>query len=219
MKRLFHKELKGLKEKIVSMGSLAEEAVEKAAASLIRRRPELAESVMAGEPAINKIEIEIDEAAHGWIALGQPMASDLRLIAVVMRINNDLERIGDHAINIAEKALAIMKEPRLEVYLQVPEMAAAVSAMLHGALVSFAEEDAALARSILNRDDEVDAYNDYLSGEIGKLLRRDSGIAQVALNLLMIGHNLERVGDLANNIAEDVIYLTEGREVRHHTGK
>jgi phosphate transport system protein len=213
--RFFHEELQALKQKLMIMGSLVQTAIDKSVHALIERNGILAEEVIENEKIINQLEIKIDEAGHKCLALGQPMAVDLRLITVILKINTDLERMGDHAVNIAERALKMLREPALDRYVQAPEMAKVAQKMLSDALLSFQKGDAELARSVLCRDDEVDAYNDNLYLDIEEVLQKDPSITKAGMNLLMIGHNLERIADLANNIAEDVIYLKEGKEVRH----
>ena len=215
MERFFHEELQGLKGKVLEMGALAAQAISQSIQALLERDETLAKEVLDREKEINRLEIEIDEEGHGDIALGQPLAGDLRLVTSILKINTDLERMGDHAVNIAERVRGMSREPRLERYLGIPEMAQAAIEMLEDALDSFRKEDPALARSVLERDDVVDRYNDELYAEAEKIASRNSAVARSGMNLILIGHNLERIADLATNIAENVIYLKEGKEVRH----
>ncbi len=216
MDRHFHTDLNHLKQKLVRMGVLVEEAIGKSVEALFDRDVTAAEKVIEGDEAVDRLEIQIDEEAHRLWALQQPVAHDLRSLAMILKINTDLERVGDHAVNIAEYSLALAAEPPIETNLQLKEMAAAVQRMLRDALVSFTMEDVELAQSILRQDDVVDQYNAQLYNRLQELIETDPLITRAGMNLAMIGHNLERIGDLANNIAEDVIYMKQGREVRHH---
>jgi phosphate transport system protein len=217
MERHFHQELKELKEEIFKMGLTVEAAIEKAVRALIEKDSRLSKQVFEEEKKINEFEIRIDDQGHNLFALGQPMAVDLRLITAILKMNTDLERIGDHAVNIAERAVILAGEPPLERLVQVPEMAQAVQKMFKDALESFINSDITLAQNVLIRDDEVDAYNDSLYLQLQKLMEKDSSMIKTGMLLVRVGHDLERIGDLANNIAEDVIYLKQGKEVRHHT--
>ncbi|MBI4970856.1 MAG: phosphate signaling complex protein PhoU [Candidatus Omnitrophica bacterium] len=216
MERHFHEDLKELKQRLLRMGLLVEETVEKAIQALLKRDSILANQVVAGDKVINQLEIEIDEMGHSLIALGQPMAVDLRVVTSILKINTDLERMGDHAVNIAERSLIVMKEPVLKTHIHLPEMAQAALKMLKDALDAFVNGDVELARSVLKRDDEVDDYNDEIYQQIVELMQKDPSIVKTGMSLIIIGHNLERIADLANNIAEDVIYMKQGKEVRHH---
>jgi len=215
MGRYFHEELKDLKQKLLQMGLFVEAAIEKAVDALLNHNRRFAEEVIEEEERINQFEIEIDDKGHSLSALGQPMASDLRLVTAILKINTDLERMGDHAVNIAERTLALFKEPSFDLDLYLPEMARAVLNMLTDALNAFMNEDAELARSVLRKDDEVDTYNDELYTQLSALMEKKPLLVKSGINLIMIGHNLERIADLANNIAEDVVYLKQGKEVRH----
>ncbi|MFZ5802803.1 MAG: phosphate signaling complex protein PhoU [Candidatus Omnitrophota bacterium] len=219
MRRHFHDELKALKQELLRMGLLAEEAIEKAARAVLLRDRKLAEEAFRLEKETNRLEIEIDDKGHNLLALGQPMAVDLRLITMILKINTDLERIGDHAVNIAERAIRLIGDPPMkkveDTYLT--DMAAASQRMLREALDAFINEDVERAQRVLASDDEVDGLNDAIYIEVNEKMQKDPSIVKAGMNIVMIGHNLERIGDLANNIAEDVIYLKEGKEVRHHS--
>ncbi len=212
----FHEELKLLKQKLMRMSFLVDEAVAKACESLLLRDDKLAAEVIEGEEVINNLEIEIDDKGHSLFALGQPMAVDLRLTTMILKMNTDLERIGDHAVNIAEKTLFILKQPDIKMDDSLQKMAYAAQKMLRDALDAFLKEDANLALSVLKRDDEVDNYNRNLYDQLSDIMEAQSSAVEVGINLLMISHNLERIADLACNVAEDVIYLKQGKEVRHH---
>lgn len=198
------------------MSFLVDEAVAKACESLMLRDEKLAAEVIEGEEVINNLEIEIDDKGHSLFALGQPMAVDLRLTTMILKMNTDLERIGDHAVNIAEKTLFILKHPEVRMDDSLQKMAYAAQKMLRDSLDAFLKEDASLALSVLKRDDEVDNYNRNLYAQISDIMEAQSSAVEVGINLLMISHNLERIADLACNVAEDVIYLKQGKEVRHH---
>jgi phosphate transport system protein len=216
MTRHFHEELLAFKQKVITMGRLAEYTIENAVQGLLKRNAAFAELVFEKEKAVNQIEIEIDDIGHGLLALAQPVATDLRLVTTILKINTDLERIADHAVNIAERVQLIVTEPEWTIAVPIPEMAANVQKTLRDAVESFIKEDADLARAVLKRDDAIDAYNDSLYSQIEKLMQEDASLIRTGLKLVRIGHDLERIGDLANNIAEDVVYMKQGKEVRHH---
>ena len=216
MQRHFDEELGQLKDKLFKMGLLAEEAVRKAVESLIQRNSKLAEEVIEGDQKINILEIEIDEFGHELIALRQPTAVDLRFITMVLKITSDLERAGDQAVNIAEKAIAINREAPLKSYLGIPKMAELANAMVKESLDSFVERDAAAAKAICERDDDLDHLNVQVYGELQEAMKNRTIEIPQAVSLIMAAHNLERIGDLATNIAEDVIYMTKGIDIRHH---
>lgn len=216
MKRHFHEELRQLKEKILRMGSLAEEMIQKSIHGLLSRNEKLTKQVLELEKEMNRLEIEIDDFGHSLLALDQPMAVDLRLVIMILKINTDLERIGDHAVNIAERTFVLLRQSPIDRDVYLTEMAQATMRMLSDALRAFVDGDINLAREVLKRDDEVDAYNDDLYNQITVLMERNPSVANAGINLIMVSHNLERVADLANNIAEDVVYMKQGKEVRHH---
>ncbi len=216
MSRHFHDELKELKEKLLLMGFRVENMISKAVDALLDRNLELAAQVFEEEKDINQLEIEIDDKGHALLALCQPMAVDLRLIAAILKINTDLERMGDHAVNIAERAISLIKETPFMVNVRLPEMAIATKKMLRDALDSFVDGNVDLAQNVLKRDDEVDNYNDNLYAQLEKLMEKNPVLVKSGMNIVMVGHNLERIADLANNIAEGAIYMKQGKEVRHH---
>ena len=216
MKRHFDDELKRLKDKLFRMGLLVEEAVTRSTQALFERDAKKAEMVLKGDQEINLHEIEIDELGHELIALHQPTAVDLRFITMVLKINNDLERMGDQAVNIAEKAIQIGQDPPMKPYIDLPKMAEIARQMVHDGLNAFMERDAEKAKEILEKDDEIDALNDRIYEDVQKLIKEKPDNVRQGVALIMIAHNLERVADLATNIAEDVIYLTRGIDVRHH---
>ena len=218
MERHFHEEFKSLREKLFQMGLLVEEAIGKAAAAFLSRENELVDQVLADEALINQLEIEIDEKGHTLLALAQPVAIDLRLITMILKINTDLERMGDHAVNIAEKSKFLNGQPPLALDFPFAAMASSVQKMVRDGLDCFMNENLDLARKVLESDDKIDDYNDQLYVAMALLMEEDPTTVRRALSMLMIGRNLERMADLANNIAEDTIYLAQGKEVRHHFG-
>jgi phosphate transport system protein len=216
MERHLLEEFKTLKEKLFQMGLLVEGAVEKAKVALLSRSEELAAEVFEDEKMINQLEIEIDEKGHALFALAQPVAGDLRLLAMILKINTDLERMGDHAVNIAQRTQSLVAEPPLVTDFPLEIMADATQKMVRNAIDCFMNENVELARHVLKSDDQIDDYNDTLYSVMMDLMQRDASSVNRAMHLVMIGHNLERIGDLANNIAEDTIYYKQGKEVRHH---
>jgi len=216
MERHFAEELQKLKQKLFQMGLLVEGAIEKSLEALTERSEDRVKSVLEDEKIINSLEIEIDENGHTLLALVQPMARDLRLITMTLKINTDLERMGDHAVNIAEKSQFLIGEPPLKLDFPLEAMAEAVKKMVRDALDCFMNENVDLARKVLQSDDKIDEYNDRLFMDMVALMEKDPSVIRRALNVLMIGRNLERIADLSNNIAEDTIYMKQGKEVRHH---
>jgi phosphate transport system protein len=216
MQRHFDNELKKLKEKVFKMGLLVEKAIENSTTALFNRDTEKAQTVLKGDQEINLYEIEIDEMGHELIALHQPAAADLRLITMVLKITNDLERMGDQAVNIAEKVQVINQEPPLKPYQDLPVMAKEARRMVRDAMDAFMETDPDKAKAILERDDIIDRLNDKIYEEIQTILTDKAQHIRTGVSLIMVSHNLERIADLATNIAEDVIYLKRGIDVRHH---
>ena len=212
----FEDELKTLKQRLLNMGALVEERVHRAVMALMERRPELAEEVVAGDREINDLQIEIDDRALKLLALQAPMATDLRLITSAMKINADLERIGDQAVNIGENALKLLRYPPIKPLIDIPRMAEAAQAMTRDALDSFVKKDALMARWVLKRDDEVDALKDAVFRVLLTYMMADPATIERALGLILVSRNLERIADHATNVAEDVIFLVEGKDVRHH---
>jgi len=218
MKLHFDDELKELKNLLLKMGILVEEMIERAITALLERKSALAFEIVKADKKIDRIEIEIDEVAHNLMARRQPIAHDLRLITMILKINSTLERVGDHAVNIAEKSVMITEGT--EVHLEKLERMAAVSKeMLRDSLNAFMDDNADLAKSVLVRDDEVDGLNKDLYEILQEKMKENSKEVSSDVHLIMIAHNFERIADLATNIAEDVIYVIEGRDVRHHLGE
>jgi len=212
----FHQGLEELKHKLLAMGGMAEKAVDTAVDAYRRRDLKLCQQVFEGEKAINAIEREIDELALDLLAMQQPMAVDLRFITAVMKINADLERVGDQAVNIAERVINIVKLPPAELPVDVPRMAATVAGMVRRALESFLEEKAELAEAVLKMDDIVDRMDDEFYAVLVNKMHQQPEITDQALDVLLISRNLERVADHATNIAEDVIFWVRGADIRHN---
>ena len=216
MPRHFEQELQSLTTTLIKMGSLAEDAIRTAIRALLETDPVLAKHVIDGDERINSLEIEIDNAIIDLLALQQPVAGDLRMILSAQKINNDLERIGDHAVNIAESALTIAHKASPDTLLELPKMTEIAKAMLLDALDSFIHLNPDLARTVLRRDDDIDNLNRLMTAEVVDMLKKGSKTVEEGLELIRVSRNLERVGDLATNIAEEVIFLTQARVVKHH---
>ncbi len=216
MRTRFHQGLDELKEKLLRMGGMAESAVDRAVRAYVERDPALANLVLSDEAAINNMEREIDELALDLLAMQQPMAVDLRFITAVMKINADLERVGDQAVNIAERALDAAGLPQVELPVDVPRMAVTATGMVREALQSFLDGKAETAEALLKQDDLVDEMNREIARAMLNWMTNDPHTTRQAMNALLIGRNLERVADHATNIAEDVIFWVRGADVRHH---
>jgi phosphate transport system protein len=214
--RHFEIELQALKNRLLGMGALVEERVHGAMQALMERRIEAAESIVAGDAEVNDLQIEIDDRCLKLLALQNPMASDLRLITAAMKINADLERIGDQAVNIAENAVKVAALPPLRPIIDLPRMAELAEAMTRDSLDAFVRRDAELARDILARDDAVDQLKDQIFRVLLTHMMADPGTIERALSLILVSRNLERIADHATNIAEDVIFVVEAKDVRHH---
>lgn len=216
MDRHFDEELKTLKEKLIKMSSMASGAIEKSITALKERQEELLCEVFEGERDINMMQIEIDDFALKLIALRQPAASDLRFIISAIKINSDLERIGDLAVNIAERTQDLLKEPPLKPFIDIPRMAKLAQKMVKEAIDSFINKNSMLARDICRRDDLVDNLNDQIFRELLTYMLQDAKNINRALELILVARHLERIADHATNIGEDVFYMVEGRDIRHH---
>jgi phosphate transport system protein len=214
MQRHFDQELGELKEKLLTMASEAESAVRKAIQAVVVRDDELARNVKAGDRIIDQLEIEIDDMAIKLLAKA-PLASDLRLITVAMKISQNLERIGDEATTIARRCLDLNQEPPLKSYVDIPNMANIASQMLKDALDAFINPDSAKARAVIPRDEEVDSLNKQLHRELASYMIEKPATITRCLHLMVVSKSLERIADHATNIAEEVVYLYEGRDIRH----
>jgi len=215
MERHFEKDLEELKERLLWMGSLAERSVHQAIHSVLDADEKMAHTVLDEEPAINELQLEIDDRVVQLLALYQLMAADLRFVLAVARINNDLERIGDQAVNIAQSAQRIVRHPRVKPYVDLPRMSELAEEMMRDSLNALVRKDVDLAKEVLKRDDEVDQLRDQIFRELLSYMMGDSAVVFPAFELILVAKNLERIGDHATNIAEDVIYMVVGSDVRH----
>ena len=211
MERHFEKDLNELKERLLWMGSLAERAVHQAVHSVLDSDEQLAKRVLDEEDAINELQIEIDDRVVQLLALHQLMAMDLRLVLAVSRINNDLERIGDQAVNIAQGLRANPAPPAREALRDLPRMSEVAEEMVRDALNAVVRRDVELAQKVLSHGRQVDHYRDQIFRELLTYMMGDSSVVFPAFELILVAKNLERIGDHATNIAEDVIYMVQGR--------
>lgn len=216
MKRHFDKELKELNKQLLTMSALVEKTISLAVKALVDRRDDLIREVIENEDEINTIEI--DELCLRLLALYQPETIDLRFITSVMKINGDLERVGDQAVNIAERAQEIIKQPPLKPLIDIPRMAVLAQKMIKDSIDSLVNKDEELAGDVCKRDDEVDDLNDQIFRELLTYMVQDPKTVARAIELILVGRHLERIADHATNIAEDVIYFVGGKTVKHHTG-
>jgi phosphate transport system protein len=214
--RHFVEDLELLKTKLLEMGALVESAIQRSISAVTQKDRGAAEQVFMNEARINAIEIEIDDFAISLLALQQPMAADLRLIVAALKINTDLERMGDLSVNIAQRALSLMEGPVIKPMIDIPHIAGLVQSMVRKALDAFVHRDADLARSVLSSDDAVDNMRTACYHELVSFMEQDPHHVQQALALLSITRNLERIADHSTNIAEDVLFLVKGVDVRHH---
>ncbi len=212
----FREELEELQSKLLEMGGLVEASIHNSVYALVERDEEKAKEVMWAEALINQKEMEIDELATRLLALFQPMARDLRFITAVIKINSDLERMGDLAVNITERAMNLMKEPTLRPLVDIPKIAELAESMVHRSLDAFARGDAVMARDVLLADDEVDNLRDAVYNELLLFMEDERTTVNRAVSLMFIAQNLERIADHSTNIAEDVLFLVKGIDVRHH---
>lgn len=215
--RHFHDQLSSLKQKLLDMSTTAEERTDLAVEALMTRDREKARLVIEGDAELNRLEVEVEQAAVELLALQQPMARDLRFIIGAIKVSNDLERVGDHAVNIAESALRLADLPKADI--PVPEievMARRARRMLADSLDAFIRADGALGRKVCLDDDIVDSLHDSVFRVLLTHMLADAKTITPSLELLLVGRNLERVADLATNIGEDAVYLAEGKQIKHH---
>ena len=216
MRTRFQLGLDELRDKLLKMGGRAEQAVERASRAYRDRDLKLCQQVLEGETLINMAEREIDAIGLDLLAMQQPMASDLRFILSVVKINADLERVGDQAVNIAERVMDMVELPAVELPVDIPRMAAAASGMVQRALESFVQRKTDLANAVLEMDNVVDRMRDEAFIMLVQKMNQEPSVTRQALDTLLIARNLERVADHATNIAEDVIFWVQGSDVRHH---
>ena len=211
----FQQGLDELRDKLLLMGGLAEQAIDRAIEAYRTRDSKYCQMVLTGENDINEAEREIDELALDLLAMQQPMAVDLRFIMAVVKINADLERVGDQAVNIAQRVLDLISEPEVQLPVDIPRMAESVSTMVQRALESFLDGKAEIAEAVLQMDNIVDRMKDEAFVVLVQKMISDAQLARPALNVLLISRALERIADHATNIAEDVIFWVRGADVRH----
>ena len=214
--RHFIEELDELQRELLEMAGLVELAVHESVVAVTSRDPARAQLVLVNEARINQMEIRIDEMAVRLLALHQPMARDLRFLTAAIKINNDLERMGDLAVNIVERALSLISQPPINPNIDMPQLARVVESMVRNSLDSFVKRDAELARSVLLSDDAVDNQRTLICDELVRFMQQEPAMIPRALDLFIIARSLERIADHATNIAEDVLYLAQGIDVRHH---
>ncbi|HTK82888.1 MAG TPA: phosphate signaling complex protein PhoU [Bacteroidota bacterium] len=219
MQRHFEKELESLKTSLIKMGSIVEDAVGIAIKAMTGHDAETAQKIIDGDERVNILEMEIDNAIVDLLALQQPVASDLRLILAAQKINNDLERIGDHAVNIAESARSLARMTGNDPLLELPKMSEIAQSMLRNALDAFIHRDPSLGKSVLAEDNTIDDLNREMTQEVIQLMKKNRETIDGGLELIRVSRNLERIADLATNIAEEVIFITEARIVKHHAGE
>jgi len=213
--RHFEDQLQELKGRLVAMGTDAESMIDRAVKSLLERDTNRHAEVFKTETEVNMLHIEVDERVINLIALHHPVAADLRLVVMCSKIGGELERIGDQAVNICQSTTELLRYPPLKPLIDIPLMAEVARRMLRESLDAFVRQDAALAQKVLDTDDEVDAFKNQIFRELLTYMMADPGTIPRALALILISRNLERVGDHATNIAEEVIYSAQGRDVRH----
>jgi phosphate transport system protein len=216
MERHFHEELQKLKETLLIMASAVETSISKAIDALVERNSPLAEEVIQMDQKINNLEVSIDEQCLKLLATQQPMAIDLRFITSAMKINNDLERMGDHSVNIAELVKILNEQELLKPLIDIPRMANLAQMMVKDSLDSFINGNVEQAQSVCIRDDEVDKLDDQLFRELLTYMMNDTQTIARALDLVLISKNLERIADLSTNIAEEVIFIYRAKMIKHH---
>jgi len=214
--RHFHEELSQVKVRLLTMSGEAEAALRLAVEALLERNPEKAERVIAGDRIIDGMEVEVEEACIDLLALQQPMAKDLRMLVAAIKIANDLERVGDHAVNLAQSAERLATSRPIAPEPEIVEMARLAREMLSDALEAFVRGDAVAGRDVCKRDDKVDALNRSVFRILLTHMMEDPHSIGAGLELFLVSRNLERVADLATNIGEDVVFLVEGKSIKHH---
>jgi phosphate transport system protein len=214
--RHFQEELEQLKTRLLEMGGLAEERVRAALEGLVSRDMSIIDRVLIGDTPINQLHIEIDNRCFTLLALHQPMAVDLRAIVSCVKINTDLERVGDLAVNIAEAVVRYMRHPAVKELIDIPRMASIAQTMLRDALDAYVRRDTVLAQAVLDADDALDALKTQVFRELLTYMLQDPTTIEPALDLILVSRHLERIGDHATNIAEDVIFMVLAKDVRHH---
>jgi phosphate transport system protein len=216
MTKYFEEDLDTLKQTLLRMAGKAEEMIRMSVHALVERDLSLADDLSPMEQEVNRLQLEVDDRAFKLLALQQPMAHDLRLIIAAMKISVDLERIGDQAVNIYGNTRILLQFPLLKPLIDIPKMAEIAEEMLRDSLDAFVDSDAVKARKVVTRDDEVDALKEQVFRELLTYMISDPRTIQVGLQLILVARHLERIADHATNIAEDVVYLVEAKDIRHH---
>lgn len=214
--RHFQDELEALQARLLEMGGLAEERVRAAVQGIVSRDLQIIDRVMRSDEPINALHIEIDDRCFRLLALHQPMATDLRAIVAAVKINTDLERVGDLAVNIAEAARRYVGHPPVKQLIDIPEMGDIAQGMLRDALDAYVRRDTGLAQQVLNADDRLDALKTHVFRELLNIMLHDGVTVEPSIDLILVSRHLERIGDHATNIAEDVIFMVSALDVRHH---
>jgi phosphate transport system protein len=217
--RHFAVELEELNQALLGMGALVESSIHCSVQALVNRDERMARRVIEDEIRINQMELDIDARVTRLLALNQPVAGDLRLLIIALKINTDLERMGDLAVNIAERAISLAKVPLVKPLIDTPRMASLVEDMLHSSLDAFVKRDADLAEKVLPADDEVDTIRDNIYSELLDVMQSNPTVVPSAIHLMFVARNLERIADHTTNIAEDVIFLVRGIDIRHHVAQ
>jgi phosphate transport system protein len=215
MQRHFHEELEALKQTLLAMGGLVEDQIRRVMRALVERDDALAQEVIERDQQVNAYDVEVDETCVSLLALHQPAAGDLRFLTTAMKIVTDLERMGDQAVNIAQRVLELNREPQLKPYIDLPRMAEKAQRMVKQSLDAFVARDTELARRVCGEDAEVDALKEQIFRELLTFMMEDARTIPRAIRLILISRFLERVADHATNVAEMVIYLVEAKMVRH----
>ena len=212
----FREELEALQGRLLEMGGLAEERVRAALHGLVQRDAAIIQKVLSGDEPINQLHIEVDNRCFRLLALHQPMATDLRAIVAAVKINTDLERVGDLAVNIAEASMRYIGHPPVKQLIDIPQMGDIAQAMLRDALDAYVKRDTELATKVLNEDDRLDSLKTQVFRDLLTYMLKDQSTVEPSLDLILVSRHLERIGDHATNIAEDVIFMVSALDVRHH---
>ncbi|MDQ7797416.1 MAG: phosphate signaling complex protein PhoU [Candidatus Edwardsbacteria bacterium] len=216
MERHFDTELDQLKQQLLKMGALAEAMIDAAVTALVERNADQLKQIYEQEKEVNNLQVSIDEDCLRLTALYQPTAGDLRFLLGASKINTELERLGDQAINICEVVNKLLKEPQLKPLIDIPKMVSIATDMVRDSLNAFVERNVDKARAVLMQDDQLDDLKDKIVAELTEFMTKDSGSVSRAIQLILVARSLERIGDHATNIAEDVIFVVQGRDIRHH---
>jgi phosphate transport system protein len=214
---MLHDRINDLKSELIEYAALVERMIDNSIRGLIERKKALlVETIEGDEPEANRIEVALDEHGTTMIAQFEPKAKDLRTVLMILRMNNDLERVADHAVNIAESALYLIERPQVKPLIDIPRMAEVSKEMLRGSIDSFIREDVDLAEEVCGRDDDVDGLQERIMKELIELMGRDPAKIERSFHLIRISKNLERIADLSTNIGEDVVFMSKGRVIKHH---